>query len=288
MSRFFVKTEPADLQNGRIVVTGEDVKHIAGVLRAREGDALELCDGAGTDYEVIIEQISKESVITRITDRKVNRTEPPVDITLFQGIPKGDKMDLIIQKCVELGVNRFVPVTTARSVVRFKDARDEAAKAARWGRIALEAAKQCGRGRIPEVEEPVGVDNALKLADGYDLKLLPYEEETEGSLRTVLQNFSGYMEGKTSLQGIEAMKGSTVGHAVVDEYPETFKVDSNAGILKIAIFIGPEGGFEKAETDKAVRSGFQSVKLGPRILRTETAGIVVSSIVMYELGDMGG
>ncbi|NLK85918.1 MAG: 16S rRNA (uracil(1498)-N(3))-methyltransferase [Clostridiaceae bacterium] len=263
MSRFFVKTIPADLQNGRIIITGEDVKHIAGVLRARTGDPLVLCDAAGTDYDAVIEQISKENVITRIIDRKENHTEPPVDITLFQGIPKADKMDLIIQKCVELGVNRFVPVTTARSVVRFRDARDAAVKAVRWGRIALEAAKQCGRGRIPVVEEPVGVDAALKLAHGYDLMLLPYEEETEGSLRSVLHSFGRSIAGNGA-------------------------VGDNAAMRRIAIFIGPEGGFERTETEKAVRSGFRSVKLGPRILRTETAGIAVSSIVMYELGDMGG
>ncbi len=262
MSRFFVKTEPADLQNGRIVITGEDVKHITNVLRARPGDALELCDGIGTDYDAVIEQFSRESVITRIRGSKANHTEPPVDITLFQGIPKADKMDFIIQKCVELGVNRFVPVTAARSVVKFKDARDAAAKAARWGRIALEAAKQCDRGRIPVVEEPVGLDKALKLADGYDLKLLPYEEETEGGLRNVLSSYSRSIPGSAGIQ--------------------------DANLRKIAIFIGPEGGFERAETEKAIQSGFRSVKLGPRILRTETAGIAVSSIVMYELGDMGG
>lgn len=252
MSRFFVRTEPSDLQNGRIVITGEDVKHIGNVLRARVGDALELCDGAGTDYDAVVEQLSKESVITSIRGKRANDTEPPVDITLFQGVPKADKMDFIIQKCVELGVNRFIPVTTARSVVRFKDARDAAAKAARWGRIAFEAAKQCDRGRIPVVEEPVGLDKALKLAEGYDLKLLPYEEEIDGSLRKVLREHN------------------------------------NTANCKVAIFIGPEGGFDKAETEKAVQNGFKSVKLGPRILRTETAGIAVASIVMYELGDMGG
>jgi 16S rRNA (uracil1498-N3)-methyltransferase len=252
MSRFFVRTEPEDLRNGRIIITGEDVKHIAGVLRARTGETLVLCDGAGTDYDAVIEEISKEKVITRITAARVNQTEPPLDITLLQGIPKGDKMDLIIQKCVELGVNRFIPVTTARSVVRFRDARDAAVKALRWRRIALEAAKQCDRGRIPVVEEPVGVEEALKLAGGCGLKLLPYEEETDGSLRSVLHDF----------------------------------VRSAAGNAA-AIFIGPEGGFERSEAEEAVRSGFSSVKLGPRILRTETAGMAVTSILMYELGDMG-
>ncbi len=252
MSRFFVKTEPADLQQGHIIITGEDVKHIANVLRSRSGDHLELCDGEGTDYDAVIDQLSKESIITRVIASKENQTEAPIDITLFQGIPKADKMDLIIQKCVELGVNRFVPVTTVRSVVKIGDARDVAAKAARWGRIAFEAAKQCDRGRIPVVEEPVGLDKALKIADGYGLKLLPYEEETDGSLCKVMSDPCIYAN------------------------------------RKIAIFIGPEGGFDRTEVEKAAQSGFRSVKLGPRILRTETAGIAVASILMYELGDMGG
>ncbi len=252
MSRFFVSTDPTDLQDERIIIIGEDVKHIANVLRARIGDALELCDGVGTDYAVVVEEVLKERVITKITASTKNQTEPPVDITLFQGVPKSDKMDFIIQKCVELGVNRFVPVTTARSVVKFGNTKDKSAKAARWGRIALEAAKQSDRGRIPVVEEPVGLNEALEIAAAYDLKLLPYEEESEGSLRKVLSNFR------------------------------------NESHREIAIFIGPEGGFERSETDKAIQNGFMSIKLGPRILRTETAGIAVAAIVMYELGDMGG
>ncbi len=277
MSRFFVKTEPSDLQNGLIVITGEDVKHIASVLRARPGDALELCDGEGTDYDAVIEQMTKESVITRIKGSKANNTEAPIDITLFQGIPKSDKMDFIIQKCVELGVNRFVPVTAARSVVKFKDARDAAAKTTRWERIAHEAAKQCGRGRLPVVEEPMGLQQALKLADECGLKLLPYEEEIEGGLRNVLASYIRAISGDTEMRTTEnlACETQTIANQTSD-------------LRKIAIFIGPEGGFERSETEKAVQSGFKSVKLGPRILRTETAGIAVASIVMYELGDMGG
>ena len=255
MARFFVKTDPLELQNGRITITGHDVNHIANVLRASKGDELVLCDGAGTDYHVVIDQISKEKIGTVIRDARASATEPPVGITLFQGIPKADKMDYIIQKCVELGVRSIVPVITSRSVVRFGSARDAAAKTARWNRIALEAAKQCDRGIVPEVNGPVKFDEALELADGYGLKLFPYEEEKEGSLRKVLQEHR------------MAMMGSSPG---------------------IAVFIGPEGGFDPEEAEKAVKSGFKPVTLGPRILRTETAGIAVAAIVMYELGDMGG
>ncbi len=257
MSRFFVETDAADLQNGKIMITGEDVRHIANVLRASPGDVLVLCDGAGTDYDAVIERISKESIETSIRDSRPNNTEPPVRVTLFQGVPKSDKMDFIIQKCVELGVKQVVPVMTARSVVRFKNTSDAAAKTARWARIALEAAKQCDRGVIPVVREPVRLDEALKLAGGIGLKLFPYEEERGGSLRNVLKDY-----GKSMVCG-------------------------NA-LNSVAVLIGPEGGFDRNEAERAVEAGFHSVTLGPRILRTETAGLATAAIVMYELGDMGG
>lgn len=316
MARFFVKTDPADLQNGRIIITGPDVNHITNVLRASKGDGLVLCDGAGTDYDAVIEQISRETIETAIRDTRPSTTEPPIEITLFQGIPKADKMEYIIQRCVELGVRRIVPVLTARTVVRFGSARDAAAKSARWNRIALEAAKQCDRGIIPEVSDTVRLDEALKLAEGFDLKLFPYEEEKEGSLRKVLREYQalpgsgGRSEG--TLDRVEAVDGGWCGEAADsakpadgDRYGGTAdrveavdggrcegtadRVNSLDGGRRdrIAILIGPEGGFDHDEAEKAAGAGFVSVTLGPRILRTETAGAAVAAIVMYELGDMG-
>ena len=258
MSRFFVSRDSVDLDNHRITITGEDVKHIRNVLRCMPGDALELSDGSGMDYDVAIESIEKDSILTKIVNERPNKTEPPVNITLFQGIPKADKMEYIIQKCVELGVVKIVPVMTARTVVRVENARDAASKTARWKRIALEAAKQCDRGAVPQVEEPVRLEMALKMAESCDLRLLPYEEETEVNLRKHLQD---YKESNTGESG---------------------------RISNIALFIGPEGGFTTDEVQKSVKSGFKSVTLGPRILRTETAGVAVIAIMMYELGDMAG
>lgn len=249
MSRFFVDKSSVDIGNNTVTISGEDVKHIAGVLRAAPGDHLELSDGMGTDYDVVIDHISKDSILTKIIGSRPNKTEPPIEVTLFQGIPKADKMDYIIQKCVELGVKRIIPVTTARTVVRFANKKDSDSKAARWRRIAQEAAKQCDRGIIPEVGDPVSFNEAVGQASGFDLKLIPYEEESRGSLRRLLKEFS------------------------------------NAGT--IAVFIGPEGGFTADEAEKAVKGGFASVTLGPRILRTETAGLASAAIIMYELGDMG-
>lgn len=253
MSRFFVNIDSVDFENSRITISGEDVKHIRSVLRSMPGDKLELSDGCGMDYSTTIEAIEKDSIIAKIVCAEPNKTEPPVNITLFQGIPKADKMEYIIQKCVELGVKRIVPVITARTVVKFDNARDTAAKTARWKRIAMEAAKQCDRGIVPVVEEPVRLDKALKLAVDCDLRLLPYEEEDKGSLRRYL----------------------------VEQ-----KLKQSGDINSIAVFIGPEGGFAAEEVQKAVESGFKSVTLGPRILRTETAGVAVLAIIMYELGDM--
>lgn len=264
MSRFFVSKSMVDLKNGAVTITGEDVKHIGSVLRAAPGDLLELSDGAGTDYVVAVEQISKDSILTKITGSGPNTTEPPIDVTLFQGIPKADKMEYIIQKCVEIGVKRIIPVITARTVVRFANKKDADSKVTRWSRIALEAAKQCDRGIVPEIGEPVSFDTAVKQAAEFDLKLLPYEEESRGSLRRQLKDFSA-------------------GHA---ELPENKKA-SACRKCAVAVFIGPEGGFSPAEAEKAVLGGFASVTLGPRILRTETAGLAAAAIIMYELGDMG-
>jgi len=254
MSRFFVSPENIDLNSEIITITGEDVRHIGSVLRAVPGDVLELSDGSGTDYKAVIEQIGKDCVLTKITGAGPNRTEPPISLTLFQGIPKADKMEYIIQKCIELGVKRIVPVMTARTVVKFSNSKDAALKTVRWRRIALEAAKQCDRGIIPAVEDPVRLEKALEMGGECGLKLIPYEEERNGSLKELLRQYGGAAQ------------------------------TNNGGI---GIIIGPEGGFEAEEVEMAARSGFQSVTLGPRILRTETAGLAVASIIMYEIGDMG-
>lgn len=254
MSRFFVSIDSVDTDSNIITITGEDVKHIRNVLRSVPGDLLELSDGTGMDYKVLIETVGKESITTEIISAMPNKTEPNVKITLFQGIPKADKMEFIIQKCVELGVERIVPVITERTVVKFPNRNDATAKTVRWNRIALEAAKQCDRGIIPAVDEPVRFDEALRLAECCSLRILPYEEEKAGSLRKYLE---------------EQKKSHEAGNTI-----------------KAAVFIGPEGGFAPAEAEKAVKSGFESVTLGPRILRTETAGIAVIAVIMYELDAM--
>lgn len=247
MPRFFVKS--SNVFTDSINIIGEDVNHIRKVLRLGYGDNIIVTDGEGTDYLVEIMKMEESLVQTRIVESMKNTTEPPVEVTLFQGLPKSDKMDFIIQKGVELGLKRIVPVITERTVVKLASKKDEEKKCERWNRISMEAAKQCNRGVIPEVELPMKFQDAVNAVNDYSLSLIPYEKETGSGLKDILSN--------------------------------------RITTKKISIFIGPEGGFTEEEIGKAVLSGVHPVTLGPRILRTETAGIAVLSILMYELGDVG-
>ncbi|MBR5543404.1 MAG: 16S rRNA (uracil(1498)-N(3))-methyltransferase [Oscillospiraceae bacterium] len=242
MSRFFVDKE--QVMDDKIIITGDDVKHIAKVLRLRAGEELFVCDKCGTDYHCEISEISSDCVSAKIIEKAENTAEPPIRITLYQGMPKSDKLDYIVQKCVELGVCTIVPVITKRAV---SIPRDSEKKVIRWQRIAEEAAKQSGRGSIPEVADVVDFRTALsQMQQSEALNLMPYECEKDSKLREVLA-----------------------------------KSDKR----EINILIGPEGGFDEAEAEAAKKAGVNTVTLGPRILRTETAPLAVCAAVMYELGD---
>ncbi len=251
MSRFFISDE--DVFEDSIVIKGEDVNHIKNVLRCRVGDMLILSNGKGIDFQVRIDELQQEQIITKIENISKSKTEPPLDIILFQGIPKGDKMDFIIQKSVELGVKRIIPVITERTILRFNSEKDKAKKTLRWQKIALEAAKQCNRGIIPQVDIPMNFKDTMKLFGDMDFILIPYEREKYLKLGNFIE--------KIKTDGIE--------------------------IKAVGLIIGPEGGFSEDEVDEAVNHSARSVTLGPRILRTETAGLVVLAILMYELGDIG-
>jgi len=247
MSRFFIDK---DCISGDFVkITGEDVQHIKKVLRMRTGEMLVACDMDGTDFDCEITEIDDKYVEARILNSKKSESEAPIKVTLFQGIPKSDKMEFIIQKCVELGIHSIIPVKTERTVVKFENSKDEEKKQQRWQKIAVEAAKQCNRGRLPKVNNPINFNMALQVAKEYDLVLVPYENENLQGLKKVLQE---YRSAKS-----------------------------------IAVFIGPEGGFAEDEIKKCLELNYFSVSLGKRILRTETAGLTVLSILMYELGDVG-
>ena len=244
MHHFFV--EPSQIQGNHIFIDGPDVNHIRNVLRMNPGEEVNVTDGSGEKvYRCAIASIGEDKVELNIMWAQEKGMELPSKIYLFQGLPKSDKMELIIQKAVELGVYEIIPMATARAVVKL-DQKKAAAKVKRWQAISESAAKQSKRLLIPEVKEPVKFSQALKLASDLDVRLIPYEL-AEG------------MDGTRRI--IQSVKPGQ----------------------SVAVFIGPEGGFEEAEVELAKEAGFQAITLGRRILRTETAGMTVLSILMYQL-----
>ena len=239
MPKFFVNK--GQISDDVIKIIGEDVLHISKVLRMCEGDSLTVCDGEGDDYSTIISSITKTEVTAKVISKKRCEAEPNVKVTLFQALPKQGKMEYIIQKNTELGISKIVPVYSKRCVVKPSD------KSLRWQKVAIEAAKQCGRGVIPQITEVVTFDEALKQLSQCESSIMLYECETETRLKDV----------------ISGRKFSDIG-----------------------ILIGPEGGFEETEVQKAKSFNIQTITLGKRILRTETAGAAVLPIIMYEQGDL--
>lgn len=246
MPKFFVPTQ--NIKNDSIIITGGDVLHIKKVLRFKTGDTLSLCDSAGFDYDTVINEFNENSIICTIKSKTKSDTEPNIKITLFQGIPKSSKMDYIIQKTTELGISRIVPCIMERCVVKINDAASAKKKLERWRKVAEEAAKQSGRGVIPEICEPMIFSDAMMEMKKYDLYFAPYEGECEMRLKPVLLSV---------------------------------KSPKSAGFI-----IGPEGGFDIAEIEKIRTANIPIVTLGKRILRTETAGEAVLSMIMYEIGDI--
>lgn len=245
MRRFFVS--PEAISGDAFTVSGSDAKHIATVLRMNAGDRLLLLTGDGRECVGVIAQASRTEVTGTIISTAPAAAEPAVEIELIQCLPKGDKMDLVVQKCVEIGVSRIVPAISQRSVARLRE--DQAQrKTARWRRIAEEASKQCGRSAIPEVADLTTLAEAVSGAAGGGLKLIPFELESERSLKSVLRETAS---------------------------------------KKVVLCIGPEGGFAKEEVDLAVSRGFIPITLGRRILRTETAGLVVAACILYHMDELG-
>lgn len=242
MPRFFVTR--SQVQNDEIVIQGNDVNHIKNVLRMSPGDELSLSDGEGMDYFCKIKSIEREEVRLSIENSWTSYVELPVKLYLFQGLPKGDKMELIIQKAVELGAFEIIPVRTKRAIVKLDD-KKEAKKIARWQQIAESGAKQSGRGLIPEIKSVMGFSEALAYAKSLDAALIPYEK-AEGIQKT-----------REIVHGLKGKKS-------------------------VGIFIGPEGGFDEKEVEEALEMGIVPVTLGRRILRTETAGLTMLSILMFE------
>ena len=243
MQRFFVT--PDQVGEDKIRIQGSDVNHMKNVLRMRPGEEVMVSDGNNRQYRCRVEDYPDGEAVLAILEAGLVDTELPSRIYLFQGLPKQEKMELIVQKAVELGVCQVIPVQTRRCVVKL-DAKKAAKKVQRWQQIAESAAKQAGRGYIPAVSEVMTFQEALAFSETLDIRLIPYE-------------LADGMEGTRKILD-EIRPGQSVG-----------------------IFIGPEGGFEKEEVSRAVEAGAMPITLGKRILRTETAGIAVLSILMYRL-----
>ena len=247
MHRFFADTIQSS--DSRIVLTGENARHAALVLRLAPGEEIMVGSGDGRDYTCRIESITSEEVVANILDISGNVAELPIQITLYQGFPKGDKMDLIIQKSVELGVHRIVPVWMNRSIVKMDDTKAKKRRD-RYQSISEAAAKQSGRGIIPEIGAFLSMKDAVKEAANLNRILLPYENaKGMGHTRMVLK---------------EIHDGNEKGE-----------------VNSLGIFVGPEGGFEESEVTALQETGAEVITLGHRILRTETAGIVMMSILSF-------
>ena len=242
MPRFFVRTN--QISNDNIDIIGEDVKHIKNVLRKQIGDKIEVCNqDTGDSYKCEIKNFSEDEIKTNIIE-KLKNIQEKVQVDIYQGLPKSDKMELIIQKSVELGANAIIPVNMKRCVVKL-EGKDEAKKTDRWQKIAESAAKQCGRSFIPEVKNLINVKDICNLINEYDAIIVAYENEKENTLKSELQKL-------------------------------------NSANLKIGIVIGPEGGLEENDIKLLRENGARIVTLGNRILRTETVALNVLSIIMYE------
>ena len=244
MNLFYL--EENQIRESTITILGDDVNHMKNVLRMHTGEQVMVCDCKGSNYLCEIEAFPEKQVLLSVIERKAEENELPVKLYLFQGLPKSDKMELIIQKAVELGVYEVIPVAMKRSIVKIEDKKKEAKKLERWQSIATAAAKQSKRGIIPRVHRVLSYGEALNYAGNMDLKLFPYENATDID------------KSKTLVAKAPQMKS-------------------------IAIFVGPEGGFEDKEIEDVAAIGGQIITLGKRILRTETAGFTMLSLLMFEI-----
>jgi 16S rRNA (uracil1498-N3)-methyltransferase len=240
---------PDRIQGDRVTFDPEESRHMARVLRLRPGDIVVAGDGAGHDYTVRLETLGPTATGT-ILGVSTNRAESPLALTVVQGVPKGDRMEEIVRALTQLGVQRVAPALTERVVVRLEPGRWRE-RARRWQRVAREAAKQCGRAVVPEVEPPAPLAERLALADTVELALCLWEGEAE-PLGAVLDRAAA-------------------------RSPRS-----------IAVLVGPEGGLARAEAAAARQRGWHLAGLGPRILRTETAGPAVAALLQFRFGDLGG
>ncbi len=247
MPKFFVTTN--QIEGNQVTIQNEDVNHIKNVLRAKIDDKINICDyQTSKNYVCKIEKIEDKCINCKIMEEIASNVEPHIQVTIFQGLPKADKMEWVIQKSVELGVYDITPVEMKRCVVKLKE-KDKIKKLQRWQKISEVAAKQSGRDRIPHINSVININTLCEKIKGYDLVLVAYENEKQNSLKEELKKIQKPKDAET----------------------------------KIAVIIGPEGGIDKEEIEIFKKYHAKVVTLGNRILRTETVALNVLSIIMYEL-----
>lgn len=250
MPKFFIKQE--QLKENKIKIIGQDVTHIKKVLRFKIGDELKICNSqSGENFLCNIEKINEQNIICSIKQKVEEKTESNIEVTVFQGLPKSDKMEYIIQKSVELGAYDITPIEMKRCVVKLNE-KDKNKKILRWQKISEVAAKQCGRDFIPKINNIINVKEICNLINNYDIVLVAYENE----------------KNKTIKEELKKLKD---------------KINKSEKKIKIGIVIGPEGGLEVEDVKELEMNSAQIVTLGKRILRTETVALNVLSIIMYEL-----
>lgn len=253
VQRYFIP--PEQFGEAAVTIAGDDARHITRVMRGKPGDKVIASDGAGREAVVEISEISPDEVTAVITERLPVTGEPWIKVDIAQSLPKGDKMETVIQKCTEIGAVSFVPFLSERTIVQYDD-RKEGKRLARWSKISKEAAEQAHRSIVPSIEQPLSWKQLLAAFERYDLVCICYEQERGNQLRDVLQPFAA---------GLDRAKA-----------------------YKVLVAIGPEGGFTEEEVRAAEAAGAEAVGLGARILRTETAGMAALTCILYETGELGG
>jgi 16S rRNA (uracil1498-N3)-methyltransferase len=238
---------PGPLPAGTRVLPEGPARHLVRVLRLGEGDALRIFDGEGHEFEAVIESVRRDEVTVRIGAEVANNVESPLSITLLQGVARGDKMDTILQKATELGVTRIVPLLLARSTVKL-GADGIARRHEHWLAVIASACEQCGRSRLPQLDPAAQLEAALAMGDG-GLRLLLAPDASAASL------------------------------------PALLAAHPHAAQRGVCLLVGPEGGFDEGEVTLALASGYRPCRLGPRVLRTETAGIAAITAVQVSAGD---